>query len=137
MGKSNLSQLLSLLYGSERPFEFFCVVVAFIIKDLKLVLNAEYFISVCHMKENTLALYSLTSQMATSELLSQVAVLNALLILFFPIINASRILIEEINTLTFPCKYIDILKENVYKKDNKKKTKQDIKTSKEGETEDE
>lgn len=89
------------------------------------------------MKENTLALYSLTSQMATSELLSQVAVLNALLILFFPIINASRILIEEINTLTFPCKYIDILKENVYKKDNKKKTKQDIKTSKEGETEDE
>lgn len=89
------------------------------------------------MKENTLALYSLTSQMATSELLSQVAVLNALLILFFPIINASRILIEEINTLTFPCKYIDILKENIYKKDNKKKTKQDIKTSKEGETEDE
>lgn len=89
------------------------------------------------MKENTLALYSLTSQMATSELLSQVAVLNALLILFFPIINASRILIEEINTLTFPCKYIDILKENVYKKDNKKKTKQYIKTSKEGETEDE
>lgn len=89
------------------------------------------------MKENTLALYSLTSQMATSELLSQVAVLNALLILFFPIINASRILIEEINTLTFPCKYIDILKENIYKKDNKKKTKQYIKTSKEGETEDE
>lgn len=89
------------------------------------------------MKENTLALYSLTSQMATSELLSQVAVLNALLILFFPIINASRILIEEMNTLTFPCKYIDILKENVYKKDNKKKTKQYIKTSKEGETEDE
>lgn len=89
------------------------------------------------MKENTLALYSLTSQMATSELLSQVAVLNALLILFFPIINASRILIEEMNTLTFPCKYIDILKENIYKKDNKKKTKQDIKTSKEGETEDE
>lgn len=89
------------------------------------------------MKENTLALYSLTSQMATSELMSQVAVLNALLILFFPIINASRILIEEINTLTFPCKYIDILKENIYKKDNKKKTKQYIKTSKEGETEDE
>lgn len=89
------------------------------------------------MKENTLALYSLTSQMATSELLSQVAVLNALLILFFPIINASRILIEEMNTLTFPCKYVDILKENIYKKDNKKKTKQDIKTSKEGETEDE
>lgn len=89
------------------------------------------------MKENTLTLYSWTSQMATSELLSQVAVLNALLILFFPIINASRILIEEINTLTFPCKYIDILKENIYKKDNKKKTKQDIKTSKEGETEDE
>lgn len=89
------------------------------------------------MKENTLALYSLTSQMATSELLSQVAVLNALLILFFPIINASRILIEEMNTLTFPCKYIDILKENIYKKDNKKKTKQYIKTSKEGETEDE
>lgn len=75
--------------------------------------------------------------MATSELLSQVAVLNALLILFFPIINASRILIEEMNTLTFPCKYIDILKENIYKKDNKKKTKQYIKTSKEGETEDE
>lgn len=89
------------------------------------------------MKENTLTLYSWTSQMATSELLSQVAVLNALLILFFPIINASRILIEEMNTLTFPCKYIDILKENIYKKDNKKKTKQDIKTSKEGETEDE
>lgn len=89
------------------------------------------------MKENTLALYSLTSQMATSELLSQVAVLNALLILFFPIINASRILIEEMNTLTFPCKYVDILKENIYKKDNKKKTKQYIKTSKEGETEDE
>lgn len=89
------------------------------------------------MKENTLTLYSWTSQMATSELLSQVAVLNALLILFFPIINASRILIEEMNTLTFPCKYIDILKENIYKKDNKKKTKQYIKTSKEGETEDE
>ena len=56
--------------------------------------------------------------LATSELLSQVVVLNASLILFFPIINASRILIEEINTLTFPCKYIDILKENIYKKVN-------------------